>query len=198
MKNNFKIIGLILVSLIVGCSDSEEKMLYASQESQDANATEIASLKVEVSSYQGRILKSENDALYALELLKELPVMKAMLNSSGKEVEALKRFDLLSIEALKVKVSEMDSKFNSAVVKKRKQKSEKKKVSQKKPDGFNVFVSQVNTWGGALVAIVNIPGKGFKTLPVYGSVGNGWNISKIDVGSVSFIHTSGKTKRVVL
>jgi len=198
MKNKLKIIGLILISVVAGCSDNEAPVLYASQESQDESAAEIASLKREMNLNQVRISKNEDNALYALELLKEIEVLKTMLKSDSKEIEAIKRFDLLSIDDLKVKVSNMENKLKSSVVKKRKPKSETKKVSQKKPDDLNVFVSKVNNWGGTLVAVVNIPGKGFETLSVYGSVGNGWNISKIDVGSVRFIHTSGKTKRVVL
>lgn len=198
MKNKLKIIGLILISVVAGCSDNETPVLYASQESQDESAAEISSLKREMNLNQVRISKNEDNALYALELLKEIEVLKTMLKSDSKEIEAIKRFDLLSIDDLKVKVSNMENKLKSSVVKKIKPKSETKKISQKKPDDLNVFVSKVNNWGGTLVAVVNIPGKGFETLSVYGSVGNGWNISKIDVGSVRFIHTSGKTKRVVL
>lgn len=198
MKNKLKIIGLILISVVAGCSDNEAPVLYASQESQDESAAEISSLKREMNLNQVRISKNEDNALYALELLKEIEVLKTMLKSDSKEIEAIKRFDLLSIDDLKVKVSNMENKLKSSVVKKIKPKSETKKISQKKPDDLNVFVSKVNNWGGTLVAVVNIPGKGFETLSVYGSVGNGWNISKIDVGSVRFIHTSGKTKRVVL
>jgi hypothetical protein len=209
MNNNFKVAVFTLVLLTVGCSDGENESLQASLDVQVENKR-IEDVELELSKLQERMLVNENNALYALEILKEVEDIKAEVDKSSIEIDKFSRFDFSAIEMLSARVGAIEGRFKAVprgkdgVANKKsennkpKVKSIKGKSLRKKADDFNVFVSQINNWGGSLVAIVNIPGEGFKTLTVHSSVGNGWSISSVDVGRVVFIHATGKTKEVVL
>lgn len=198
MKKLFSVLILLSISAITGCTDKEEVNLYATQSSHDESKALILSLRKDIDSLKPDLMKNESDIRNAVESIGELKKMELDVKTNSAFVKANTSVDLAAIESLKVKVLELENEAKEEFQQKEKVKQLIKRKTKKEQVKLNVFVSKINSWGGSLVAVINIPDQGFKTLSVYSSVGNGWSISHIDNKSVSFIHSSGHKSKVYL
>lgn len=200
MKNYLSVFGLVGMFLIAGCSEGvdEEVTLYASIGDHEESKAILLSLSTEVDELQDQLLTNNEKIGRALDLLKVQKQLTANVDINSSFIEGIKDIDFKSVDGLSDRVGLIEAKNKATQIKRKKKQLAKMARVKKEKAKLNVFVSRINNWGGSLVAIINIPGRGFETLSVYSSVGNDWSISKIERNSVSFVHASGKTSRVFL
>lgn len=189
---------LVFVCAISGCSDGDENIVHASPEIQDKNTALISTVKLSVDQNEIDIASIYKDVMYILDRLKDMDKIENTVLDNSIVIEKIESIDFHSIDILKAKIAYLENKDKTDLEEEKKKISKIKNKTKSKKIKPNIYVSKVNNWGGALVAIVNIPGKGFETLSVYSSVGGGWVISSIEEKSVSFLHKSGQISQVFL
>jgi len=198
MKKYLSVLSFIGVLFITGCSDDGDINLYASIAEHEESKAIITSLSIEINVMKERLIEQNEKITQALDLLKNQNQLFADVKGNSSFIQMIGKVDFDSVDELKSRVGSLEAKIEAAQVQRAKKRLAKVDSIKKEKRKLNVFVSKINNWGGSLVAIINIPGKGFDTFSVYSSVGNDWSISKIDTESVSFVHSSGNTSRVFL
>jgi len=198
MKKYLKICSFMIVIFVAGCSGGKEESVYVSSEDYEKLKSTVVELRSEIKAVQGQLIDSDNKINHALQLLEKRKALKDDINRNSSFVEKIRNIDFDAIDELKNQMSVIEDKAKANLVKKRKKSLVWEKRVKTEKSKLNVFLSQINNWGGSLVAIIKSPGKGFETLSVNSSVGNGWHITKIEVDKVIFIHKSGKKSKVFL
>lgn len=197
MKKHFSVLSFIGVLLITGCSGDEVNLYPSIGEHEESKAI-ITSLSIEIDVMKERLLAQNEKVTHALDLLKDQNQLFVAVKGNSRFIKNIDKVDFDSVDGVKSRIESLEAKVEAAQVQRTKKRLAKVDNIKKEKTKLNVFVSNINHWGGSLVVIINIPGKGFETLSVYSSVGNDWRISKIDTGSVSFVHRSGKSSQVFL
>ena len=198
MKSILLTLVLLLTGFLGGCSDNEEASLYASKAEFEEQKAIVSVLRSDIESMGLRLTTSDEQALEALRLIQHTQGLEGDINNNTSFVKKNGSIDFDAIENLKAQMKKIQTEAQKKANRAKIANSIKKKKLIKEKNKLNIYVSQINNWGGSLVAIINIPGRGFETLSVYSSVGKGWSIAKIEQNSVSFVHTSGRRSRVSL
>jgi len=198
MKYTLLTLALLSVGILGGCSESEEASLYASKAEFEEQKAIVSAIRGDIDIINGQLTISDEKVLEALELIQHAQGLEGDINNNTSFVKKNGKVDFEAIEILKAKMKKIEVEVKKKDKRTKAANLVKKKKKIKEKSKLNIYVSQINNWGDSLVAIINIPGKGFETLSVYSSVGNGWSIAKIEQNSVSFVHTTGRRSKVNL
>ncbi|MET1256938.1 hypothetical protein [Aliikangiella maris] len=195
-----KIIFLVLTTLLITSCSVDEEVLnsLATKEEVSLMNESIEQRKLE--------LKNVLDVLDSK--VSEIEKLKGVIEEYSKKIEKLRKdqefiaelrlVDFSQITETKAEIEEL-----KLIISKKEKESKKQEIALKKQkilrkNRLEVSLSQINTWGDRLVAILHFPKEGFKTLSTNHQVGNGWEISKIEKTNVYFVHKSGAKKSLKL
>lgn len=148
-------------------------------------------LEKENQEFMARLDEFENTAQILREVEKQVQLNGGVIGlAERRSIDNAASIALMnrSVETLK-KQAQVRAATKKQAIKKKKQKASK---------SLQVSVSNVSVWGGDFVAVVHIPGVGYKTLSKGSPVGNGWTIFNVQKDSVGFVHKAGDVKKVLL
>ena len=185
-------IALLIASTIIlfSCQDGEDfEARFATKSELGKSNNTLANIKQEIGSIKVMVDGKDEQLINLQTRIGEISAILERFSSDHEYIKELKNLDLAQISLLR---AELDNLRSTRIEQVKKKSENKKKHSEiRRRRTLNVSLEHINTWGDRYVAVLHFPNNGYKTLSVNASVGNGWEIARIDKTSISLRHRSG-------
>lgn len=190
MKFSKIFLAIAFILLTTSCSESEElENRFATKESVSSAAIMQDEIKKEVKLIKSILERQEGELSKLISRMDVASNLLERFSLDHKYIEELKSLDLAQINLLREELEQFKKLQESNHRKKVNGKRRAAKVRKNRAIDFSL--EHINTWGDRFVAVLHFPNKGYKTLSVNASLGNGWAISNIAKEEVSIKHESG-------